>query len=137
MIEACTYKPGHLDFMDRKSIFYDCIPDSEITFDLGISLLTKTECLAVFFGYMLFPGCMRLSAIVSKNVSKVPVAFHKACVSLIAENYDRLELNRLQVTVRQDLVAERKWIESLGFKGEGVLKKYGHDQKNYIMYART
>ena len=47
-----------------------------------------------------------------------------------------LSLHRLQVTVSSRNVRAVKWIKSLYFKEEGILKNYGIDKSDYIMFAR-
>ena len=47
-----------------------------------------------------------------------------------------LSLHRLQVTVSSRNVLAVKWIKSLYFKEEGILKNYGVDKTDYIMFAR-
>ena len=46
-------------------------------------------------------------------------------------------LRRLQATVRDDFDIAKKFIEFLGFKREGLLKNYGPDGTDHIMYSRT
>lgn len=46
-------------------------------------------------------------------------------------------LRRLQATVRDDFDIAKKFIEFLGFKREGLMKNYGPDGTDHIMYART
>lgn len=46
-------------------------------------------------------------------------------------------LRRLQATVRDDFDIAKKFIEFLGFKREGLMKNYGPDGTDHIMYSRT
>ena len=47
------------------------------------------------------------------------------------------ELHRLQATVRDDFDVAKRFIEFLGFKREGLLKNFGPDRCDHIMYSRT
>lgn len=46
-------------------------------------------------------------------------------------------LRRLQATVRDDFEVAKRFIEFMGFKREGLMKNYGPDGTDHIMYARV
>jgi RimJ/RimL family protein N-acetyltransferase len=48
-----------------------------------------------------------------------------------------LNLHRIHVTVLASNIRAIKWIESISFVREGVLKKYTFDKKDMIMYSRV
>ena len=50
---------------------------------------------------------------------------------------DNLNLHRIQATVQEDYTISRRWVEWMGFKPEGVLKKFSPEEDNYVMYARV
>ncbi len=54
-------------------------------------------------------------------------------------NYALLNMNlvRIQATIDPGFPETVRWIESLGFKYEGTLRKYGPEHQPYLMYART
>ena len=47
-----------------------------------------------------------------------------------------LKLKRLQVTVSSLNVSALKWIKSIYFVNEGLLKHYGVNSSDYKMFAR-
>ena len=46
-------------------------------------------------------------------------------------------LVRIQTTIDPNWPGTVRWIESLGFKYEGTMRKFGPHHEDYLMYART
>jgi hypothetical protein len=44
---------------------------------------------------------------------------------------------RIQAAIKADELKSRKLVEVLGFKYEGLMKKYGPDKSDFIMYAKV
>jgi hypothetical protein len=76
-------------------------------------------------------------SLTSPLVEKLPVAFHRAVRRNILELEEKLCLHRLQITVQASHVVSQRWVERLGFRFEGVLKKYGPDGEDYLLFARV
>lgn len=53
------------------------------------------------------------------------------------DNLFDTQYHRLQATIDCANDAAIRFVEWLGFKREGVLRKYSHDRKDYYMYARV
>ena len=49
---------------------------------------------------------------------------------------EELNLHRIHVTVLASNIKAIKWIESISFVREGVLKKYTFDAKDMIIYSK-
>lgn len=92
---------------------------------------------AIIIGTPQYGGVLEASAIFSDLIHKNKVEFHKACMNICAIFLDAYNYHRIQMTVRCDFVAGQKWAESLGFKAEGIMYKYGADKSDYIMYAKV
>ena len=69
-------------------------------------------------------------------IRKHRIQFHKGALAFMELVAKELSLHRLQVTVSSRNVLAVKWIKSLYFKEEGILKNYGIDKSDYIMFAR-
>src|SRR5215472_12039856 len=50
---------------------------------------------------------------------------------------DQPDTRRIQAVIHSEDVRARAFVRFLGFKAEGVMKKYGPDGSNFIMYARV
>lgn len=135
------FKPGHLDFFEARAIF-----DNEVDLDrldgsdpnsLIYSLIDDGMVVGIFGLKKMWPGVGELWSVTSNLASKKPIAFHKACIELLNAHIDVLKLHRIQCSVRSDYLPGIKWIESLGFKEEGYMHKYGSNKLDYIRYARV
>ena len=63
--------------------------------------------------------------------------FHRGAGKFMDFLMEELNLHRIHVTVLASNIKALKWIESISFQREGVLKKYTFDKKDMIMYSRT
>jgi hypothetical protein len=62
--------------------------------------------------------------------------FHRATKLFLDVCMEELQLVRIQVTVCTLNVSADKWIRTLHFKEEGVLRRFGPEGADYKMYAR-
>ena len=69
-------------------------------------------------------------------IFKHKLKFHKGALKFMEMCAEQLNLHRLHVTGSARNVRALKWIESIYFKREGVLKKYSFNKKDMIMYSR-
>lgn len=74
--------------------------------------------------------------LVSDLVEKYPVFFHRTVKDILNAIYKKYQFQRIQATVRADFEKGHRWIETLGFKCEGLMKRYGIDQADHYRYAR-
>ena len=44
---------------------------------------------------------------------------------------------RVHATIRADFPTARKWIKILGFQEEGIMKKYGAENEDHILFAKV
>ena len=73
-------------------------------------------------------------AVTSDLVTEHGVFFAKTVFRGLVRTMDELKLDRVQTSVDVDHLVSRKWVEWMGFRNEGNMRKYigGHD---YIRYA--
>jgi hypothetical protein len=69
-------------------------------------------------------------------LSKFKTKFHKGAFKFMLTTAKQLKLHRIQCTVKSNNTRAIKWIESMKFLKEGIVKQYGPDKEDYIMYAR-
>ena len=82
-------------------------------------------------------GVAELWLIPDKNkISEHKIKFHKGALQFMKLVADDLKLKRLQVTVSSLNVSALKWIKSICFEEEGILKHYVFDGSDYKMFAR-
>jgi len=117
-------------------INYRTLAVSEAPNSRIVSLTNYEEVISILGGSIVWPGVMYAWALISEDVKKVPLSFHKAVKSVIEVYAGKEELYRMQLDVKSDYSSGCKWVESLGFKKEGLMRKYGPDGSDYNLYAR-
>lgn len=101
------------------------------------SAIVKDEMvLAIVGGNIQWSGVAHCWAIISDSVQLCPKSFHKCIRNLIETSFKGVDLHRLEATVRSDFDMGQKWLISLGFEFEGVLRYYGADRSDYKLFAR-
>jgi len=103
----------------------------------AITIYKGATILAILYGTSLFPGVMQLSAILTEDIYKYPVSFIKFIRKLLEQQNKKSGIHRLQFEVKASYIAGQKFAESLGFVKEGIMRKFGSDQSDYILYARV
>ena len=72
----------------------------------------------------------------TKLVSKNRIKFHRGAKKFMELIMEELNLHRIHVTVLSSNIKAIKWIESISFQREGVLRKYTFDKKDMIIYSK-
>lgn len=106
-------------------------PDSR-----ALTCMYGDQPIAIIGGVQFLPGVMVLWSLLTDDISRCPVSFHKACKHLI-DFYLNNGYRRLVMTVRRDYEVGFRWAKALGFQCEGIMKKYAPDGMDCFMFART
>ena len=85
---------------------------------------------------VIWDGVGEVWTVNSSHIKDHPLTFHKLILQWLRLFTDKYDLDRVQAVVEATNSMNKKWIESLGFKAEGLMRKY-HGGKDYIMYARV
>jgi hypothetical protein len=100
------------------------------------SIFWDDDIAAIIGGTMLWPGVMQVWTLTSNVIHNFPKRFHAIVLELIDRYSKDCELRRMHMFVRKDFPIGQRWAESLEFKREGVLGKFGLDGSDQIIYAR-
>lgn len=95
------------------------------------------EPLAIAGGLFIYNKVMEIWTIVDKRVFDMPLYYAKAMKSLLDSCFKNFDVNRLQVVIRADQPWALHWGKFLGFTKEGILRKYGQEGVDYIMFAKV
>ena len=118
--------PGYRDYLDQAT-----------KQGYGFTVLDKGRPIVCFGIVPQWPGVAELWLIPDQVlIKKHRLRFHKGSLKFMVHAAEELNLHRLHVTVSAHNVPAVKWIESIYFSREGVLKKYSFDKKDMIMYSR-
>jgi hypothetical protein len=100
------------------------------------TILLNDSPIAVLCISIAWNGVGEAWSVTTDGIEIQPFAFVRTVKNLIAQQIIDHGLHRVQMTVRDDYEAGNRFAQFLGFKSEGVLKKYGPDGADYRMYAR-
>ncbi len=144
MIESIPFKPGHLDLMPIKEIYagdptlierthYICSSPGVLAY----TLVRNGLVIAVIGGHILWPGVMQVWMITSDRCREFPKDFHTSILKTMDFVIARYNLRRIQCEVKYGYDEGVRWITSLGFQCEGIMREYGPEGSDYILYARV
>lgn len=85
---------------------------------------------------LFWPGVGEAWMMLSPGVLEHKKELHWLIKTNIARVQKQLGLHRLQATVKADFDRGLRWMRALGFEIEGVLRGYGMDGSDYVMFAR-
>lgn len=77
-------------------------------------------------------GWLLTSYLVERN----PISLTRSAARYISQTAIKMKLHRLQFVVDDSNLLAKRWAEALKFEREGLLKQYGPDKSDHIMYAR-
>ena len=131
-----------LDLMDcfqsdvnAKSRTMDCI----FTYGfLAYSILDpQGHVIAVMGATPLHRNSIEVWALVDKKAVKQSKYYSHATKFLIEHNFDMLNMVRMQVIIKADQKWADRWAKFLGFEREGVLRRYGEEAEDHVIYAKV
>lgn len=143
--QLVPFSPVHVEMMDLglfDRAYLENLPDwpgmlagmAALGFAYTGTLEGKPMC---SFGVTkMWPGLAELWMIPDIALSSVARPFHRATKLFLDVCMEELQLVRIQVTVCTLNVSADKWIRTLHFTEEGVLRKFGPEGADYKMYAR-
>lgn len=85
----------------------------------------------------IWPGVAGAWSLTSDLIFKYPKAYYKATKQFMAAIVTDWKIHRLQATTCADDAVACNWLRHLGFKQEGVLKSYGPDRADHIMFSKV
>ena len=130
-------RPIDLEWGDR---FEDCINSGR--FDehgLGPAYTARLGGRVVFCGgiFILWEGVGEIWSIVDERAGHLAKEIYVWQKQLLETEVNTRNFNRLQAHVAKKWVSACKFVEHLGFMKEAVLRKYGIDGDDYILYGRV
>ena len=134
MIDILPYHPEHLQRIKLKDV-YKSEGIREVT-GHAITVFIDQIPVAILGWSVLSDGVIGVAALLSDEIRRKPIGFHKKVLSLIDNFLAQPSVRRMQFTVKTGYTEGWKWALSLGFKCEGIMRKYGPDGSDYWLFAR-
>lgn len=134
MIDIVDYQPSHLENIVLKKC-HDGERPKEIRGN-AITFLIAGEPLAIFGWYLISPGVAQVWGLLSEKTQNHKKSFHKAVKLFLPYSIQKLEIRRMQISVRCHFHQGWRWAKKLGFNCEGVMKQYGPDGIDCWLFSR-
>lgn len=145
-LDFTSFDPSHLEGLHLADI-YDTDPKllsrwkalGEDIKNMGIAttIWADGQVLACIAIVRLYDGVGEVWTLASKRIQEHPLAYIKALRRGIEIHMSVMKLWRLHGTIRADFPSANKWIKTLGFEKEALLKKYGPGGEDHYMFARV
>ena len=145
MIQVRPFAPGDLALINSRPYERELIAatgrDFGEQFALGgpaYTMLEDDAPIATAGVYILWAGVgeawMHLSLYATEHR---PLALYRWTDRMLAAIIKDHRLRRVQAPICRSMLANRRFIESLGFIPEGTMHRWGPDDRDYTMYARV
>ena len=137
-IRATTYE----DFVIAKELALDIYMhtysfEGEIPYETYVTMFKGNAVLGLIGTTPLHEGVYHIYAILTKNIYMCPISFVRFCKKLIRDKMSLFSAHRAQMDIAADYQAGHRWATALGFTPEGVMKKYGYNKTDHVLYARV
>ena len=137
MIKSVPFSLGHLDifepggtgeYSEEGVIDFYKNPRYEM-----VSMICDSKVISILGILPLRIGTAEVWLLPSVHVSKYKLGFFREVGKLIESFTEKLDLKRVQATVREDFTVGIKFLTKLGFMFEGRLNKYDNGVDHYLM----
>ncbi len=143
MDKVIPFKPGHLDLMEIREVFaHDktlierCETQYNAHGSFSYTLVKNWKPIAIIGMDLKWPGVGEVWAVTSDDVVNFPKFFHQHSDRMMNAYAKELKLWRLQATVRDGFEYGMNWMKGLKFEREALLKKFGPEGSDYVLFAR-
>ena len=134
MIRTAAFRPEHLDAIVVRQ--EDKFKPKAVS-GMAVTFLDGDTPIAILGGFPFGYSTYHVWGIVSDKIRETPISFHKETVKLLDLLRDKFKLRRIQLDVRCSFHDGQEWAEALGFKREGVMKKFAADGEDCWLFAQV
>ena len=130
------YREDHAQYVLALNSFKAPI-EASMARNPGVALLLGQEVLAMAGVTPFWEGVGQLWMRTGVRASEFPVAIMKATREFLNIVDRTLTPRRLQAHVKADVVVNRRFISHLGFHPEALMRAFGPEGADYVLYARV
>lgn len=145
---ALEYLAFHMREIDKREIFGNLPTDNPIEFAAMVYQATakngygwlgwfNNRPVAALGMFENFPGCWQVWSFGSENYEHVITGFLRRFQQAIEAAREAHGLHRIECRSITDHSSAHRLLRVLGFDSEGVLRSYGRDGSNYILFAKV
>lgn len=88
-------------------------------------------------GVFVWTGVCRFWAILTDDIDLYPVAVSRVLLRLLNWFVKYYNVHRAEMTVKADYLTGIKWAKFFGFEAEGLLRQFGPDKSDYLIFGRV
>lgn len=143
MIDVAKFESFHLDHITPRACYDDDPLIKErflvMQYDPLVFLhtfLINGDPIAIIGGKMIYEHSAEIWGLTTDAIHDVPIAFLSKVRELLEQYRKELNLWRYQMLVSVKLQERESFARALGFKKEGLLRKYGPSGDDYYIYGR-
>lgn len=135
LMDISKIKPKKI-YLDNMQLFPQLV--EAVKRDPAITVLdTEGTILAIFGFQAIYPGVGELWAVTTPQSNYYPIAFCKLTNQLLEKHAQDNSLRRVQMAVRADYTQGKKFATFLNFDAEGIMRRYGPEGADYVMFGRV
>jgi len=86
--------------------------------------------------YELYPGVAECWGLIGKRFGEYSISIHRKALDILETLHNDYGYYRLQMMCQADFKEANRWARMLGFKEEGVMRRYGIWDTDYVLYAK-
>jgi len=135
-LKSVRYRADHADYVAALGDWNPAI-ESGLVRNGGVALLYGREILAMAGVAIFWEGVGQLWMRAGERAGQFPVAVMKATREYLRTVDAILKPRRLQCHVKADSRVNRRFIEHLGFHSEALMRAFGPEGADYVLYARV
>lgn len=101
------------------------------------TVITDGEVILCGGAKIVMPGMGEAWTYFSEDIHSHALAVHRIVKKMLQFIIDEHKLRRIQAISKETVPDAGRWLEALGFQKEGVLRKFGPEGDNFVLYARV
>lgn len=144
-MRVVPFDPGHLAAIEPgpfEALVLEGLPADLLTRECPVPgpALTVLDAqgapLGAFGLVPMWTGVAQAWVFASDSLRACPVVLHRTVARALGAGERLLRLHRVQISVHENFLTSRRWVERLGFACEGAMPGFGPNGDTYYRYAR-
>jgi hypothetical protein len=117
------------DYLVRVSAWYEILTPMNYSLFFGEDLIMLMNIMPTS------DGVAEICFLTDNNLRKLSIPAKRTFMSLMKQAIDIIPFHRVQAKVDSNFKMGQRFVEHLGLEKEGVLRSYGKDRVDHIMYS--
>lgn len=127
--QADTFDNSDYDLMIRTHAFLNMLSPMNYAVFYGDDLLMLISIIVII------KGVAEISFLTDENFTCSTLSVRMAMIKAFKKALDELPFRRIQAKVKKDFTVGTRFVEALGFESEGMMRCFGPNNTDYVMYS--